>query len=88
MLIYSDPADDGFAQGAVYPDGPWRPPSSVQRGSTWFLSQCAGDPARSYLPEVDVVDVCGYETEELVPQIPVMPLSYEARPRFSLADHY
>lgn len=32
-LIYSDPEQDGFAKGTVYPDGPWRPPSSVQRGS-------------------------------------------------------
>lgn len=27
LLIYSDPADDGFAKGKVYPDGPWGPPS-------------------------------------------------------------
>ena len=26
VLIYSDPADDGYVRGAVYPDGPWRPP--------------------------------------------------------------
>jgi hypothetical protein len=32
-LIYSDPEQDGFGKGTVYPDGPWRPPSSVQRGS-------------------------------------------------------
>ena len=32
-LIYSDPEQDGFAKGTVYPGGPWRPPSSVQRGS-------------------------------------------------------
>jgi N-acetylated-alpha-linked acidic dipeptidase len=33
VIFYSDPADDGFAKGAVYPNGPWRPESSVQRGS-------------------------------------------------------
>ena len=37
-LIYSDPEDDGYAKGSVYPEGPWRPPSSVQRGSIQFIS--------------------------------------------------
>ena len=32
VLIYSDPADDGYMQGDVYPKGPWRPASSAQRG--------------------------------------------------------
>ena len=33
VLLYDDPADDGAARGAVYPTGPWRPLTSVQRGS-------------------------------------------------------
>ena len=37
LIIYSDPADDGYAQGDVYPKGPWRPDSSAQRGSVQFL---------------------------------------------------
>ncbi|HEY0395773.1 MAG TPA: M28 family peptidase [Candidatus Elarobacter sp.] len=32
-ILYSDPADDGYAKGAVIPNGPWRPTASVQRGS-------------------------------------------------------
>jgi N-acetylated-alpha-linked acidic dipeptidase len=32
-ILYNDPADDGAARGATYPSGPWRPSSSVQRGS-------------------------------------------------------
>jgi N-acetylated-alpha-linked acidic dipeptidase len=32
-ILYDDPADDGFAKGAVYPNGPWRPSASVQRGA-------------------------------------------------------
>ncbi len=32
ILIYSDPADDGFKKGKVYPDGPWGPESHIQRG--------------------------------------------------------
>ena len=33
VIIYSDPADDGYMKGDIYPDGPMRPASSLQRGS-------------------------------------------------------
>ena len=75
-IIYSDPQDDGFTKGKTYDQGgPWRPKSGVQRGSVQFLSLCPGDPTRSYLSS-SVKDVCGYETEELKPSIPVMPISW------------
>ena len=45
MLIYSDPADDGYAKGDIYPDGPYRPGSAIQRGSVQFLSLGPGDPS-------------------------------------------
>jgi N-acetylated-alpha-linked acidic dipeptidase len=44
LLIYSDPADDGFAKGKVYPEGPWGPPSHIQRGGTVFDFMVPGDP--------------------------------------------
>ncbi|GMF44603.1 unnamed protein product [Phytophthora fragariaefolia] len=44
VLIYSDPKEDGFVQGPVYPEGPWRPEGSFQRGSLTYLSIAAGDP--------------------------------------------
>src|SRR5947209_9914316 len=44
VLIYSDPQDDGYYRGDVYPDGPWRPSSAVQRGSVQFLFKYPGDP--------------------------------------------
>ena len=47
VLIYSDPQDDGYTLGPVYPGGPWRPASGVQRGSVQFNSRCAGDPMRA-----------------------------------------
>ncbi len=34
-LIYTDPADDGFARGDVYLEGPMRPMRGVQRGSVF-----------------------------------------------------
>ena len=44
LLIYSDPADDGFAKGKVYPEGPWGPPSHIQRGGIVFDFMVPGDP--------------------------------------------
>lgn len=45
ILIYSDPADDGYMLGDVYPNGPFRPGSAIQRGSVQFLSLGPGDPS-------------------------------------------
>lgn len=77
VLIYSDPADDGFVQGNTYPKGPWRPEFGVQRGSVQFNSLCAGDPARAAGP-ASVEELCGYSTQDLIPSIPSIPLSYAA----------
>jgi N-acetylated-alpha-linked acidic dipeptidase len=44
ILIYSDPADDGFGKGRVYPDGPWGPPSHIQRGGIVYDFLVPGDP--------------------------------------------
>jgi len=41
VLIYTDPLDDGFAQGDVYPEGPMRPLRGLQRGSVF---NGTGDP--------------------------------------------
>src|SRR5580658_8147554 len=43
-LIYSDPRDDGYYEGDVYPKGPWRPSDGVQRGSVLDLTLYSGDP--------------------------------------------
>ncbi len=52
ILIYSDPADDGYAKGDVYPQGPYRPDSAIQRGSVQFLSIQPGDPSTPGWPSV------------------------------------
>ena len=79
-VIYSDPQDDGVVLGPTYPDGPWRPPSAVQRGSVQFMSRCAGDPYRLYATggnrTATVEDICGYATEDLIPSGPVLPIGY------------
>ena len=45
ILIYSDPQDDGYGKGDTFPNGPYRSPSSFQRGSVQFLSLGPGDPS-------------------------------------------
>jgi N-acetylated-alpha-linked acidic dipeptidase len=52
VLIYSDPADDGYAKGDVYPNGPYRPASAIQRGSVQFLSKGPGDPTTPGTPSL------------------------------------
>ncbi|WP_420238666.1 M28 family metallopeptidase [Telmatobacter bradus] len=44
VLIYSDPADDGANRGEVWPKGPWRPSTGVQRGSVQYIFRSPGDP--------------------------------------------
>lgn len=46
VLLYSDPQDDGYARGEVYPEGPWRPEWGIQRGSCQYLMLCPGNPLR------------------------------------------
>ena len=48
----------------------------MQRGSIQFISLCPGDPARAYLPAGAQEELCGYNQSELIPNIPVLPLSY------------
>jgi N-acetylated-alpha-linked acidic dipeptidase len=76
-LIYSDPRDDGYFQGDVYPDGPYRMAQSAQRGSVEDMPQYPGDPLT---PGVGAtLDAERYTVEEspTIMKIPVLPISYE-----------
>ncbi|HEX5426373.1 MAG TPA: M28 family metallopeptidase [Candidatus Acidoferrales bacterium] len=44
LLLFSDPADDGYVVGDPYPRGPWRPLSGIQRGSILYTQFYPGDP--------------------------------------------
>ncbi|HAF23030.1 MAG TPA: glutamate carboxypeptidase [Blastocatellia bacterium] len=76
LIIYSDPADDGYMQGDVYPKGPWRPASSAQRGSVQFLFQAPGDPLTPGKPAIPGVPRLKMEEVTGLPRIPVQPISY------------
>jgi N-acetylated-alpha-linked acidic dipeptidase len=72
LLLYSDPADDGYVRGDVYPDGPMRPATGVQRGS---VMNGAGDPTTPGWASVPGARRVPLDSLA-VPRIPVIPLSW------------
>lgn len=76
VIIYSDPADDGFAKADPYPRGPARPEDAIQRGSVQFLSEGPGDPttpgwaSRAGGKRLAPKDAHG------IPRIPSLPLAW------------
>ena len=77
ILIYSDPADDGYMKGDVYPDGPMRPASAIQRGSVQFLSIQPGDPSTpDGVPSTAGAKRITRDQMMNVPKIPSLPISY------------
>jgi N-acetylated-alpha-linked acidic dipeptidase len=81
VLIYSDPADDGYFQGDMYPKGPYRPASAVQRGAVQFLPIYPGDPETpgiaSTLDLPDSKRIPQDKLQDNQPSIPANPLSYK-----------
>lgn len=78
LLLYSDPQDDGFMVGEIYPDGPMRSPGGVQRGSL-LLGQ--GDPSTPGRPSTEDAERIS-ASEMAVPGIPVVPIGYGNARRF------
>jgi len=72
LLLYSDPLDDGFAQGAVYPEGPMRPERGVQRGS---VKNGNGDPSTPDWPSTEGARRLPPDSMS-VPRIPVVPIGW------------
>ena len=84
VIIYSDPIDDGYFRGDVYPKGPWRPETGVQRGSIQYMFKYPGDPTTPgfastvTLPESQRI---APDKAADMPKIPTTPLSYgDVRP--------
>jgi N-acetylated-alpha-linked acidic dipeptidase len=76
-IIYSDPEDDGYMQGDVYPKGPWRPVASGQRGSVQFLFDYPGDPLTPGKPAIPGVQRLKPEEATDLTRIPVQPIAYD-----------
>ena len=80
-LIYSDPRDDGFAQEAVFPAGPMRPPDGVQRGSVMDMPVYPGDPLTPGVGATSSAKRLAVKDATTLTKIPVMPISYgDAQP--------
>ena len=76
-LIYSDPRDDGYFQGDVYPKGPFRPPTGAQRGSVMDMPVYVGDPlSPGWASEKGAKKLAISEATSIM-KIPVLPISYQ-----------
>jgi N-acetylated-alpha-linked acidic dipeptidase len=78
-IIYSDPADDGYARGPTYPSGPWGPPSHIQWGSIVYDWLGYGTiPFTFHWKQTgDGTWVEGRERDRQLPRIPSIPMSHE-----------
>jgi N-acetylated-alpha-linked acidic dipeptidase len=80
-ILYSDPHDDGYARGDVYPGGGWRPPDGVQRGSVVDLTTYPGDPLTPGVASTARTKRLPIGDAATLMKIPVLPISYaDAQP--------
>ncbi len=75
-LIYSDPQDDGYGAGDVYPAGPFKNKYGVQRGSIMDMVIYPGDPSTPNYASVDGAPRVDHNDAENLLKIPVLPISY------------
>ena len=87
ILIYSDPAEDGYTKGAVYPDGPWGPESHIQRGAITYDFLEPGDPLTPGYASVPGAPRIPIEQAKTLPKIMGVPLSWrDAKPLLEKMD--
>ncbi|MDQ6737247.1 MAG: M28 family peptidase [Gemmatimonadota bacterium] len=80
-LIYSDPGDDGYSQGDVFPNGALRPAEGVQRGSVMDMPTYPGDPLTPGVGATKGAKRLALKDVTTLTRIPVLPISYgDARP--------
>lgn len=80
VILYSDPAEDGYFRGGQYPYGPWRPATGVQRGSVQYLFLYPGDattPGIASTPDLPASKRIPPDQITSLPSIPSIPLSYQ-----------
>ena len=76
-IIYSDPEEDGFVKGKVFPEGRFRPEDGVQRGTVVLTSWIAGDPLTpgyASLPSEDQRQ--SKESNPALNKIPSIPIAW------------
>ena len=77
LILYSDPADDGFKKGEVFPWGPWGPESHLQRGGIVYDFNLPGDPRTPGWASVPGGRFLLAETAVSMPTIAAAPMSYK-----------
>ncbi|WP_149303644.1 transferrin receptor-like dimerization domain-containing protein [Pareuzebyella sediminis] len=86
-IIYSDPKDDGYVRGDVYPKGPFKNKTGVQRGSVMDMPTYPGDVLTPGYPATKNAKRLSREEAPTITEIPVLPISYEdAQPLLAALD--
>ena len=75
-LIYSDPADDGYAVDSPYPGGPARPSQGIQRGSVVDMTLFPGDPLTPGVGATAGARRLKISESPTILKIPALPISY------------
>ncbi len=80
-IIYSDPHEDGYFEGDVYPKGAYRNEFGAQRGSVADMPLYAGDPLTPFVGATKNAKRLSVKEAKTITKIPVMPISYaDAQP--------
>lgn len=74
-IIFNDPGDDGYTQGAAYPDGAFKHDSAVQRGSVLDMPVRPGDPLTPFRGATPGAERLPREQADTIMKIPVLPIS-------------
>ena len=75
-ILFSDPRDDGYGQGDVYPDGPYRMEYGAQRGSVADMPTYPGDPLTPFIGATEDAERLAIAEAPTIMKIPVLPISY------------
>jgi N-acetylated-alpha-linked acidic dipeptidase len=75
-LIYSDPGDDGYGAGDIYPIGAFKNDQTVQRGSIMDMVIYPGDPTTPNIASTANAPRVNHNDAENLLKIPVLPISY------------
>jgi N-acetylated-alpha-linked acidic dipeptidase len=87
ILIYSDPQEDGYTRGKVFPDGPWGPESHIQRGAITYDFLEPGDPLTPGWASVPGAKRIAPQDAISLPKIMGVPLSWrDAKPLLEKLD--
>jgi N-acetylated-alpha-linked acidic dipeptidase len=75
-IIYSDPKEDGYFQGDVYPAGAFKNETGAQRGSVLDMPMYPGDPLTPGYGATRNAQRLDYKDAPTIMKIPVLPISY------------